>query len=310
MNEPEIALARRFDDERPRLHLLATHLLGDAAEAEDVVQESWFRLRRTEPEEIHNLGAWLTTVVSRLALDVLRSARYRHEHSWEPVDWPADPEDDPAVLVEQGSQVDLALVVVLETLGPAERIAFVLHDVFGRPFEEVGRRGGRPQPRRGTATRLPGQAARPPGPGPAAPDRRQERALVEAWLTAVRTGDLAALLTLLDENAVLTATYAGGGQVVEGASAIAEQAVLMANLAAGSRAVLVDGRAAVLASRDGVTLSIVCFEFAGERIVALDVMADPATLGRSGGTRRRAGVTSAPSAAPVGTSGRRTTNGS
>jgi len=268
-------LSTRFETARPRLLAVAGRLLGDPGEAQDVVQESWFRLRRADPGEIRNLDAWLTRTVSRLALDVLRSARYRHERPWQPVTWPEEPTgDDPASEVEQGDRAAEALLVVLDVLSPAERIALVLHDVFGAPFDEVAEAIGRTP---AAARQLASRARRRVQDAPP-PDRRRERRVLEAWLHAVRTGDLRALLALLDEDAVLTAEYGATGEVVRGATEIAGRAVLMGSLADASTLVRVSGRPAILAAPHSVPVSIMVFEISGDRIVRIEVMADPHRL--------------------------------
>jgi RNA polymerase sigma-70 factor (ECF subfamily) len=273
-------LARRFETERPRLHAIATRLLGSPADADDAVQETWLRLERVDVDGIENLEAWLTTVVSRVSLDLLRAPRRKREHSWQVEPWRDEPvalEADPAELVAQSDQVSVALLVLLETLSPAERIALVLHDVFGRSFDEVADVLDRsPEAARQLASlsrrRVRGAVS------PARPDRDRGRRIVDAWLIAARDGDVRALLELLDDGAVLRADYGTTVQLVEGAQAIAGQAVLAGRLAAHSTPVLIDGRPGVAAVMHGRVVSIMAFELEGDRVVGLDVLADPARL--------------------------------
>jgi len=273
-------LARRFESERPRLRAIATQLLGSAADADDAVQETWLRLERADAANIDNLAAWLTTVVSRVSLDLLRAPRRQREHSWQVEPWRDEPvaEDaDPADLVARSDRVSVALLVLLETLSPAERIALVLHDVFGQPFEEIAEVLDRsPEAARQLASRARRRvrgAEEPPQP-----DRERGRRIVDAWLAAAQGGDLRALLSLLDDGAVLRADFGTSTQVLEGARTIAEQAVLSGRLAAHSTPILIDGRPGVAAVMGGRVVSIMAFEISGDRIVALDVLADPARL--------------------------------
>jgi len=273
-------LARRFETERPRLRAIATQLLGSPADADDAVQETWLRLERVDAAGIDNLEAWLTTVVSRVSLDLLRAPRRTREHSWQVEPWRDEPvaaDADPAELVAQGDRVSVALLVLLETLSPAERIAFVLHDVFGESFEEIARVLDRsPEAARQLASRARRRVRG--AEEPARPDRERGRRIVTAWLAAARGGDIGALLELLDDGAVLQAEYGTSTQRVEGARAIAEQAVLSGRLAAHSTPILIDGRPGVAAVLHGEVVSIMAFEIDGGRIVSLNVLADPHRL--------------------------------
>ncbi|WP_136706067.1 sigma-70 family RNA polymerase sigma factor [Agromyces sp. H66] len=273
-------LARRFETERPRLRAIATQLLGSAGDADDAVQETWLRLERADAASIDNLAAWLTTVVSRVSLDLLRAPRRKREHSWQVEPWRDEPiaEDaDPADLVARSDRVSVALLVLLETLSPAERIALVLHDVFGQSFDEIAVVLDRsPEAARQLASRA---RRRVRGADePARPDRERGRRIVDAWLAAAQDGDLGALLALLDDGAVLRADFGTSTQLLEGARTIAEQAVLSGRLAAHSTPILIDGRPGVAAVMGGRVVSIMAFEIEGDRIVALDVLADPARL--------------------------------
>ena len=279
MTDPRI-LARRFETERPRLRAIASRLLGSTADADDAVQETWLRLQQADAAGIDNLEAWLTTVVSRVSLDQLRSPRRTRERSWQVEPWRDEPvaiDADPAELVTQGDQVGVALLVVLETLSPAERIAFVLHDVFGRSFDEIAAVLDRsPAAARQLASRarrrVRGQEE------PARPSLRQGRRIVDAWLAAAQGGDLTALLELLDDGATLRADYGRTMQRIEGARSIAEQAVLSARLAAHSTPILIGGRPGVAAIIDGEVISVMAFDIDGDRIIGLDVLADRARI--------------------------------
>lgn len=270
--------------ERPRLRAIAARMLGSAADADDAVQETWLRLERVDASGIDNLEAWLTTVVSRVSLDMLRSPRRTREHSWQVEPWRDEPVAeyaDPAELVAQGDRISTALLVLLETLSPAERIALVLHDVFGQSFDEIAVVLDRsPEAARQLASRARRRVRG--AEEPARPDREHGRRIVDAWLAAAKGGDLGALLSLLDDGAVLRADYGSSTQTVEGAQAIAEQAVLSGRLAAHSVPILVDGRPGVAAVMNGRVVSIMAFDIADDRIISLDVLADIDRLDRLG----------------------------
>ena len=277
-------LVSRFETQRPRLRAIAIQLLGSAADADDAVQETWLRLARRGDSDILNLDAWLTTVVSRVSLDMLRAPRRSRERSWEVEPWRDQPvarEPDPADVVAQDDRVAVALLVVLERLSPAERIAFVLHDVFGQPFDEIATILERsPDAARQLASRARRRVRE--APEPERVDRRRSRKLVDAWLTATAGGDVNALLRLLDERAVLHADFGAHTQVVDGADQIAAQAVLSARLAAHSIPILIDGEPGVAAIIAGRVASIMSFGFEGERIVRLEVLADAPRLAELG----------------------------
>lgn len=273
-------LAERFENARPRLRAIATRLLGSRADADDAVQETWLRLARSDAATIDNLDAWCTTVVSRISLDMLRAPRTTRERSWNVEPWRDEPTDlapDPADLVDQSDRVNVALLVVLDALTPAERIAFVLHDVFGQPFDEVADAVDRsPAAARQLASRARRRLRE--ASAPARADRRRGRALVEAWLSAVQDGDLEALLGLLHEDATLHADYGTTRQTLNGAHEIAAQAVLAARLAAHSTPVLIDGLPGVAAMFGDRIVSLMTFDVADGRIIGLEVLADPARL--------------------------------
>ncbi|KAA9143496.1 sigma-70 family RNA polymerase sigma factor [Microbacterium lushaniae] len=277
MTDPRM-LARWFQSQRPRLVAIAVNLLGDPAEAEDVVQDAWLRLQRVDPAGIDNLAAWMTTVVSRLSLDVLRSARRRHEAPLSAEPWPshADVAPSPEDEASAADRVGVALLVVLETLGPAERLAFVLHDVFGLSFPEVAAILDRSE---ASARKLASRArARVRGAAPSRAVSRRDDRLVAAWLRAAREGEFATLLELLDEGAVLRADYGTHSETIRGARDIAERAALSARLAAHSTRVLINSRPAVAAVVRGRIVSVMLFSIQRGRITALEVLAGPDRL--------------------------------
>ncbi|MEU9706232.1 sigma-70 family RNA polymerase sigma factor [Streptomyces sp. NPDC047981] len=273
--------ADTFEAQRDRLRAVAHRMLGSYADAEDVVQEAWLRLSRQDTTSIDNLAGWLTTVVGRISLDVLRARRARPERPYDDglpeyvvtVDDSPAPEDD-AVLADS---VGLALLVVLETLGPSERLAFVLHDLFAVPFEEIGRILGRST----AATKMLASRARrkvragerPSGAGP------EQRAVVRAFLAAARHGEFEELLRVLDPEVRLTVDTPSGVMVTLGATKVAAGARLSADAATRGRPVLVDGLPGFVSWReDGTPLSVLAFTVADGRITALTVVVDPAKL--------------------------------
>jgi RNA polymerase sigma-70 factor (ECF subfamily) len=274
-------LAGRFEAHRPRLRAVAQRLLGSGAEADDAVQEAWLRLDRTDPASLDNLGGWLTTVVARVCLNQLRSRRTRPE---EPLDdrvpeRPAEglgPEDQALV----ADAVGPALLVVLDTLSPAERVAFVLHDLFAVPFEEVAALVGRsPAAARQLASRA-RRRVQGTDPDPAA-DRARQRAVVEAFLAASREGDFEGLLALLDPEVVLradpAAVAAGAPAELRGA---AEVAGSFAGRARTARPALVEGTVGAVWASGGRPRVAFAFTVAGGRIVAVRLLADPEVLRR------------------------------
>ena len=277
-------LARRFETARPRLRAIARQLLGSDADADDAVQEAWLRLERVDPAGIDNLDAWLTTVVSRVSLDLLRAPRRRREHSWQVEPWRDEPMSeaaDPAEVVAAADRVNVALLVVLDTLSPLERISFVLHDVFGQPFDEIASLLDKtPDATRQLASRARRRLRDAPVPPRAAPST--SRRLVDAWLAAAQGGDLRALLALLDDDAVLHADYGTSSLTIQGAGDIAAQATLAARLAAHSTPVRIDGMPGVAAVLGGRVVSLMAFELQGERIIALHVLADPERIAQLG----------------------------
>jgi RNA polymerase sigma-70 factor (ECF subfamily) len=274
-------LTARFEESRPRLHALAYRMLGSHAEAEDAVQETWIRLRRTDPAGIENVGGLLTTVVGRVCLDRLRARRARPEHpvdvagaSGTADDAAGDPVDE-ALLAES---VGAALMVVLDRLGPAERVAFVLHDVFAVPFDEIAEILGRTSD---SSRQLASRARRRlQGSGPTAGlDLVRQRVVVDAFLRAARGGDFDALVQLLDPDVVLRpdAAAAGMGTLREmhGAEAVA---TALSGGARGASLAIVDGVAAFVWAPGGSIRGVVQFTLRDDRIVAIDVTGDAARL--------------------------------
>ncbi|MET8245096.1 RNA polymerase sigma factor SigJ [Streptomyces sp. NPDC005202] len=289
MNDTD-RLADRFEEHRGQLRAVAYRMLGSLPEAEDAVQEAWLKLSRTDAGAIQNLGGWLTTVVGRICLDMLRSRTARRE---EPIDetFVPDPvirplpETDPEQEVLQADSVGLALLVVLQTLEPAERIAFVLHDMFAVPFDDIA-----PIVEcSAAATRQLASRARRrvQGATPAAdPDLGRQREVLEAFLAASRAGDFEALLTLLHPDVVLRADSgalvrgAAASKAVRGAKPVAEQALTFAQFAQYAQLVLVNGTVGVVNAPEGRPLSVMGVTIADGRITGMYILADPERLAR------------------------------
>jgi RNA polymerase sigma-70 factor (ECF subfamily) len=287
MNDSDF-LAGRFEAHRGHLKAVAYRMLGSLTEADDAVQEAWLRLARSESDDIDNLGGWLTTVVGRVCLDMLRSRRLRREGPLEdrlPDPVVTDEVVDPEHRVVLADSVGLALLVVLESLNPAERLAFVLHDLFGMPFEEIAPILGRtPVAARKLASRA---RQRVQGAAPAPdPDPAAQRRVVDAFLAAARGGDLTALLAVLDPDVTLRAdggkALPGGMRVLHGAQAVAGQLATFHRMATLSttRPALVNGVAGLVNTVDGELISIIGFTIADERIVGIDILSDPERLAR------------------------------
>jgi RNA polymerase sigma-70 factor (ECF subfamily) len=281
--DEQIALAERFEAERPHLRGVAYRMLGSLTEADDALQETWLRLSRSEVSGVENLRAWLTTVTARVCLNLLRARRTRREEPLESyVPEPIvgrDGEMGPEHQALLADAVGLALAVVLETLAPSERIAFVLHDMFAVPFEEIAPLVGRTP----TAARQLASRARRRVQKAAVPDRDlgRQRHVIEAFIDAARRGDLAALLDLLDPEAVLRIDRGEvpASRVVRGATAVANTAVLFAPAGGEARPALVNGAAGrVVIGRSGEPVAVVGFVVAQGRIVEIDILSDPARV--------------------------------
>jgi RNA polymerase sigma-70 factor (ECF subfamily) len=278
-------LTQRFEEQRPRLRSVAYRMLGSLSEADDAVQEAWLRLDRADAGAVDNLPAWLTTVVGRVCLNLLRTRERRREaplEAYVPDPIVGEPEgavpEHEAVLADS---VGLALLVVLESLNPPERLAFVLHDLFAVPFEEIAPMLDRsPAAVRQLASRarrrVQGQAPTPDA------DVRKQRVVVDAFFAAARNGDFEALVAVLDPDVVLRAD--GGGArnrpsvVLHGARTVAGNAVLATRLAPLVRPVLINGTAGIVAVVADKVFSVMAFAVAGGKIVEIDVLYDPKRL--------------------------------
>ena len=285
MNDRDL-LAEQFEAERPQLRRIAYRMLGTLDEADDAVQESWLRLSRTDDSSVENLGAWLTTVVSRVCLDMLRTRRSRSEEfvgSWMPepivtVDGAPTPEEE--ALIADG--VGLALYIVLETLAPAERLAFVLHDMFALPFDEIAPIVGRTPE---TARQLASRARKRIQGAKLEPDVElaEQKRVVDAFLSAAREGDFDTLLELLDPGVVLRVDAGPGSPLAQppivGAAEVLAEAKKWSAMAPHSRSAIVNGVAGAVVGRpDGTVFSVVALTIANGRINAIDFVADPAKL--------------------------------
>ena len=279
-------LAAQFDEHRDRLHAVAYRMLGSGTEADDALQETWLRLSRSDATSIENLGGWLTTVTARVCLNMLRARRTRREdpldpHVPDPVVRRAEavePEHE-AILADS---VGLALLVVLETLEPPERLAFVLHDMFAVPFDEIAEMLDRsPEATRQLASRARRRVQHATVPDT---DVSRQREVVDAFFAAARGGDLDALVSVLDPDVVVRSE---GGEarpyaslVVRGARSVARRAIAYSQPGATLHPVLVNGSAGVVVILDDELFSIMGFTVTDDKIVAIDVLADPERIGR------------------------------
>jgi len=276
-------LTDRFEANRPHLRAVAYRMLGSVTEADDAVQEAWLRLNRSDTAAIDNLGGWLTTVVARVSLDMLRSRTSRREqpvgtHVPQPIVSRED-DVDPEQQALLADSVSLALLVVLETLSPAERLAFVLHDMFAVPFDQIAPIVGRsPTAARQLASRA-RRRVRGAVPAPDA-DRARQREVVDAFLAAARDGDFDALLAVLDPDVVLRVDRGARAtsREIRGASAVVEQARTFTRLARFARPARVNGSAGFVVASPTGPLAVAGFAIAGGRIVEIDLLADPTRL--------------------------------
>jgi RNA polymerase sigma factor (sigma-70 family) len=289
--DQQSGLTERFEENRPRLRGVAYRMLGSLSEAEDAVQEAWLRLNRVDAATVENLGGWLTTVVSRVCLDMLRARRSRRE---QPIEAQvtarsvargqgADPEGE-ALLADS---VGVALLVVLDTLTPAERLAFVLHDLFAMPFDEIGSILGRSP----AAAKMQASRARRRvrgAPAPSGAGRARQREVVEAFLRAARAGDIEGLLTVLDPDAVLhieaaaridaPAAEAGQPRVLRGASTWTKQFVAMSRGMPFVQPALINGSVGLIFAPGGKLARALTFTFTNAKATQIEVIADPARL--------------------------------
>jgi RNA polymerase sigma factor (sigma-70 family) len=273
-------LAGRFEASRPRLRAMAYRMLGSLSDAEDAVQEGWLHAAGSDAAAVANLEGWFTTIVARVSLDVLRSRKSRREEPLDPDDAAVSGPEQEAMLADS---VGLALLVVLDTLSPTERLAFVLHDVFAVPFEEIARILDRSP---AAAKQLASRARRRLGRAAPAPDAdlARQREIVDAFLAAAREGDFGALLAVLDPDVVLRADAGAGplgpSRLVHGSRAVAGQTLGFARFARFARPVLVNGTPGLIAAPDGQPISVLGMTIRGDKIVEIDVLADPDRLRR------------------------------
>lgn len=278
MDEHDV-LAEEFEGYRGHLRAVAYRMLGSLTEADDAVQEAWLRLARTDTSDVANLGGWLTTVVSRVCLDMLRSRKSRREEPLETfVPDPVVTVGDPVEQALLTDSVGLALLVVLETLSPAERLAFVLHDMFAVPFDEIAPIVGRST----AATTQLASRARRRVRGAAVPDcdLAAQRKVVDAFLAAARAGDFDALVTMLDPDVVLRVDAGVGGQraLLRGAEAVAERARQSARLGATPRQAVVNGAAGWVSFLEGQPAAVLSTTVRGGKVVEINILADPARI--------------------------------
>jgi RNA polymerase sigma factor (sigma-70 family) len=278
-------LAERFQEQRRHLRAVAYRILGSLSEADDALQEAWLRASRSDTGSVENLGGWFTTIVARVSLNMLRARKAKREESLEErlpdpvISSPNGANPEQAALI--ADSVGLAMLVVLETLAPAERVAFVLHDMFGVPFEDIASITGRsPAAARKLASRarrrIQGQAAVPD------PDLNRQWSVVEAFSAASRDGNFDALVALLDPDIVLRedggAERPGGSLVVRGARAVTERALMFAHLGPYAHRALVNGAAGVVVAPQGRVFAVMAFTITDGRIVEINVLNDPVRL--------------------------------
>ena len=280
-------LAERFEEHRPRLRAVAYRMLGSLSEADDAVQDAWLRVSRADTSEVENLGAWLTTIVARVSLNLLRSRKTRREASLDDVHVPdpvieradgTDPEHEALV----ADSVGLALLVVLETLTPPERLAFVLHDMFGVPFEQIAPIVDRSSDAARQLASRARRRVRGAAPAPDA-DLSAQWEVVEAFLAAAHEGNFDGLLAVLDPDVVLRAD--GGGvadlsRLVRGAEAVASSATTWSRVGLDMQRALVNGTPGFVSLREGRPFSVGAVTISGGRIVEMDILADPERLAK------------------------------
>ena len=277
-------LAERFEEHRPRLRAVAYRMLGSLSEADDAVQDAWLRVSRADATEVENLDAWLTTIVARVSLNLLRSRNTRREaplevHVPDPVIDPADG-TDPEHEALLADSVGLALLVVLETLTPPERLAFVLHDMFGVPFEQIAPIVERSSDAARQLASRARRRVRGAAPTPDA-DLNAQWEVVEAFLAAAHDGDFDALVAVLDPDVVLRAdggAMPGLSAHVRGAENVAARARIWSRVALTMRRALVNGTPGFVSLRDGRPFSVAAMTISSGRIVEIDILADPERL--------------------------------
>jgi len=273
----QLELTNRFDSQRPRLRAVAYRILGSLSETDDALQEAWLRLQRTDAEEIESLEAWLTTVVSRICLNIIRD---RRAHSEEPLDGlrpepiiSTDSTSDPEHEALLADAVGIALQVVLDSLAPAERLAFVLHDMFAVPFDEIAELIERsPEATRQLASRA---RRRVQGAAPTPePDLARQRSVVDAYFAAARDGDLEALVAVLDPDVIARSHTRTGTLRLRGVENVAHAATLGRRLASSVQPALVNGLAGAIAFDGQTPFAILAFTVAGDRVLTIDIFND------------------------------------
>jgi RNA polymerase sigma-70 factor (ECF subfamily) len=280
-------LVNRFEEQRPHLRSVAYRMLGSLSEADDAVQDTWLRVSRADPSEVENLEGWLTTIVARVCLNVLRARNVRREESLDghipdPLISP-DPVSQPEEEALLADSVSLALLVVLDTLSPAERLTFVLHDMFQLPFDQIAPMVGRsPQAARQLASRARRRVKGAAIPDPD-PDLARQREVVDAFFQAARAGDFDALLAVLDPDVTLRSDFGarrpGAPKVLHGAASVANQALIGALRGAQLHPALINGRAGVVITVHGRPFAVMGFTVAQGKIVEIDAIADPERVG-------------------------------
>ncbi|WP_194926699.1 sigma-70 family RNA polymerase sigma factor [Catenulispora pinisilvae] len=281
----ENLLAERFQEYRPRLRAVAYRMLGSLSESDDALQEAWLRASRAETDEVRNFEAWLTTIVGRVCLTMLRSRQQRREDSLE-VHIPdpvvcAEDDTNPETAALTADSVGLAMMIVLETLAPAERFAFVLHDMFAVPFEDIAEDLEKsPAAVRQLASRARRRVeGRAPGPDP---DLAVQRTAVDAFFAAAKNGDFEALVAVLHPDVVLRADggvlRAGQSVVLSGARTVASQAQLARTMAPYVRRVLINGTPGAFVVKDGRPISLMSFDVVAGKVVSIQVILDPERL--------------------------------
>jgi RNA polymerase sigma factor (sigma-70 family) len=280
----QIDLAASFEEHRPRLTRIAHRMLGSAADADDAVQETWLRVSRAGDDGVDNFGGWLTTITSRVCLNALRARTKRKEMTYEglpdPVVDSATPEGDPGLAAQLSDAVGAALLLVLDRLSPAERVAFVLHDTFDVPFEQISELLDRtPGAVRQLASRARRRVRAAGAEGDA--DPRRQRTVVDAFFAAARAGDFDRLVSVLDPDIVLrTDSGTSPTSIVRGPTAVARNALIFANPHAELLPVLVDGITGVVITVSGQAVSVMAFSVLDDRILGIDAYTGPARLAR------------------------------
>ena len=272
-------LVERFEANRPRLSALAYRMLGSPTEAHDAVQEAWLRLSRTNAERIENLNGWLTTIVAHICIDMLRTRTSRREAPLDeclPEPLISQDGSDPEEQAMLADAVGVAMLVVLDTLTPAERLAFVLHDLFQMPFDEIARILDRtPTATRQLASRARRRVRSAPVPDP---DMSRQRAVVDAFLTASKNGDLEALVATLAPDIVLRAEAEGEFLHLRGAREIAQRAIAFSFRAEFARPALINGAAGLVVATEDEPIAVMAFTVVNDKIAELDIYADPTRL--------------------------------